>query len=650
SKTSTGVALATSMDSAQLSALGAAAASISADGITGTLAIYVPASNLDALLGKTAVAATVNVNAASFTDADKGILSTNIAKVDSITSLALASSEDATEIGNLLSKVAAASATVNASSMTDAQLTALDSSIAKVLSISSLSLTNAQSLGEITRLLGKATGALVDATSMNADKLKVLAAGASNIAASGITGVMALSSLETDAELTALLAKYSGSTATADISGMNSAQYGAITANRSAFSSVTGGYNYYPDNDIDGFGSAAATPVYAPTAVLSGLSHATENHTDCNDASATVYPGAVEICSTNTVDNDCDGNASEIDDNASDKVLYGTNVDGDGASLATGALFCPGTSNPGFLYPVSATVDCNDNDATVMIPLPYFVDVDLDGFGSTTATTKCSSVITPGFSLSSTDCNDADATVNAPQPYFVDGDHDGVGSTTATTKCSSVITVGFSLSSTDCNDADSTVSAPQPYFTDGDHDGVGAAPTTNCSSVVVVGFSATGTDCNDNDATVTAPQPYFVDGDHDGVGSTTATTKCSSVITVGFSLSSTDCNDADATVSVPQAYFVDADLDGVGSTTATTKCSSVITAGFSLSSTDCNDADATVNAPQPYFVDADLDGFGSTTATTKCSSVITPGFSLSNTDCNDAVASSNPGAAETCNG
>ena len=59
-----------------------------------------------------------------------------------------------------------------------------------------------------------------------------------------------------------------------------------------------------------------------------------------------------------------------------------------------------------------------------------------------------------------TDCNDGDSSVNTPQPYFVDGDLDGVGSATPTTKCSSVITAGFALSSTDCNDADVTVSAP----------------------------------------------------------------------------------------------------------------------------------------------------------------------------------------------
>ena len=114
SKATGAVAVATSMDASQLSQVGAGASNILADGVTGTLAITSAVTSLDALLGKTALAATVNVNGASFDAAGKTALSSNIAKVDAITNLALASSEDATEIGNLLSKVAAASATVNA--------------------------------------------------------------------------------------------------------------------------------------------------------------------------------------------------------------------------------------------------------------------------------------------------------------------------------------------------------------------------------------------------------------------------------------------------------------------------------------------------------------------------------------------------------
>jgi hypothetical protein len=62
---------------------------------------------------------------------------------------------------------------------------------------------------------------------------------------------------------------------------------------------------YFRDNDGDGFGdpNAAVESFYwLPGYVL--------NNTDCNDAFATVYPGAQDIC-TDALDNDCDGLVNE---------------------------------------------------------------------------------------------------------------------------------------------------------------------------------------------------------------------------------------------------------------------------------------------------------------------------------------------------
>ncbi|MFM7050943.1 MAG: lamin tail domain-containing protein, partial [Planctomycetota bacterium] len=84
---------------------------------------------------------------------------------------------------------------------------------------------------------------------------------------------------------------------------------------------------------------------------------------DCNDSSAAVYTGAPELCSTSSVDNDCDGDATEIDAAASDKVLFYTDADGDAFTLSTGANFCPGTTNAGYRATQSAQVDCNDGSA-----------------------------------------------------------------------------------------------------------------------------------------------------------------------------------------------------------------------------------------------------------------------------------------------
>ncbi|NDG64249.1 MAG: hypothetical protein EBY29_12420, partial [Planctomycetes bacterium] len=166
SKTTGATAIATSMIPAQLSALGGSASKIAASGITGTLAVNVDVTSLDALLGK-AADATTNVNAASFDAAGKDALSNNITKMIAITNLALASTESSGQITSLL--MFATNATANAASMDAAQLTALSVNIYNVASISNLSLTSAQTAGVITNLLGKATAsdALVDATGMS---------------------------------------------------------------------------------------------------------------------------------------------------------------------------------------------------------------------------------------------------------------------------------------------------------------------------------------------------------------------------------------------------------------------------------------------------------------------------------------------------
>ncbi|NBQ13422.1 MAG: hypothetical protein EBU31_02140, partial [Proteobacteria bacterium] len=78
-----------------------------------------------------------------------------------------------------------------------------------------------------------------------------------------------------------------------------------------------------------------------------------------------MYPGAAELCADATVDNNCNGNATEVDANASDKVTFYTDADGDTYTLATGAKFCSGTTNTGYRATVSSPVDCDDTKAAV---------------------------------------------------------------------------------------------------------------------------------------------------------------------------------------------------------------------------------------------------------------------------------------------
>ena len=102
---------------------------------------------------------------------------------------------------------------------------------------------------------------------------------------------------------------------------------------------------YYADADGDGFGDASV--VRMGCAPLAGF---VTNDDDCNDDCAACFPGNPEVC---------DGNDNNCADGVDEGVL---------------------TS--------------------------FFVDADMDGFGSSNTAMACS--LAPGLSTTSTDCNDSD--------------------------------------------------------------------------------------------------------------------------------------------------------------------------------------------------------------------------------------------------
>ncbi len=99
---------------------------------------------------------------------------------------------------------------------------------------------------------------------------------------------------------------------------------------------------WYPDLDGDGFGEASA--------VVSTCDGPPEGHVaapgDCDDANASVYPDAREVC--DGVDNDCDGNVldGELSDFDADGFPSCSDCDEDDATVYPGAVeVCDGVDH-----------------------------------------------------------------------------------------------------------------------------------------------------------------------------------------------------------------------------------------------------------------------------------------------------------------
>jgi hypothetical protein len=360
---------------------------------------------------------------------------------------------------------------------------------------------------------------------------------------------------------------------------------------------------YFRDEDNDSF-TLSTGAFFCPGTNNPGFRPQPSSPFDCNDTSAAIYPGAPELCATAGVDNDCDTDASEIDANASDRVPYFRDQDNDTFTLSTGALFCPGTNNPGFRPQPSLLFDCNDASAAVYPGAPETcatvgTDNDCDG-----------------------DTGEVDANAADRVPYFRDQDNDTFTLSTGALFCPGTSNPGFRSQASSPLDCDDTTAAVYP-----------GAPEL-CANV------GTDNDCDgsltDIDANATDRVAYFTDADNDTFTLSTGALFCPGTSNPGFRpqpSSPFDCDDTSAAV-YPGAPELCADIG---------------------TDNDCDSSPTDVDANAPdlvqYFRDADGDTFTLSTGALFCPGTINSGFMAQESpqlDCDDASTAVYPGAPELC--
>ena len=418
---------------------------------------------------------------------------------------------DHVQIGS--SFVGGALVTIDATGMTPTQLGAVAADIAAVTTVENITLTSASSASIITALVSKtpAGEAIIDATGMNPAQL---AAGVSGSTAVTVIGVVVINAGLTAAQINEITASL-GSAASTDVqydtTGMDSAQQAAVTASVAVISSSycntadidVDGYfadacyvsavdcgdssasiypnavencandgvdndcdgdatsdaeaidslNYYVDSDGDGFGAGSIVKSCTANAGYS------VNSTDCNNSSASVYPGAPELCSNLAVDNNCNGSTAESE--ASDRNTYYADTDADGAGdPASTTLACTVPAG----YSVNSTDGCPSNGA-LTAPITYYADTDGDGAGNAGSPAAFCSLTAPvGYASGATDGCPNDSAKVAPGTCgcgVADADSDGDGTLNCLDGCpndalkTSAGTCGCGVADTD-SDGDGT--------------------------------------------------------------------------------------------------------------------------------------------------------------------------------------------------
>ena len=121
------------------------------------------------------------------------------------------------------------------------------------------------------------------------------------------------------------------------------------------------------------------------------------------------------------------------------------------------------------VYSVTATnvaTGCTSPASTTTVvvntPTLWYADADLDGFGNL-AITQLACAQPVGYVANSTDCDDTNIAIYQLATFFVDADLDTYGSTATASVCSGLATpVGYSLTNDDCDDTNALLNPTNP--------------------------------------------------------------------------------------------------------------------------------------------------------------------------------------------
>ena len=345
----------------------------------------------------------------------------------------------------------------------------------------------------------------------------------------------------------------------------------------------------YVDADNDGYANGNATTISTSNTNCTDRGEATNSQlrTDCDDSSATIYPGATEYCDGH--DDDCDGSIDE--DDAADATTWYADTDndtyGDNTSTKT-------QCNQPSGY-VTNNTDCDDSDGDTNPGADEYCDGHDD---------DCDK---------SVDENDAvDATT-----WYRDADNDGYG-TSSTTKTQCNQPSGYVTDSSDCLDTNGSVNP---------------AATEVCDSANTDEDCDGGADDNDPNGTPSSgTTSYYIDGDSDGYGdeNASATAYCDDPAN-GMVSNNDDCDDSDGAINpdgteICDSFGDDEDCDG---------------------GANDSDPEGPVSGGSFYYVDSDSDGYGDENGTPlRVCSTAPSNYVADDTDCNDSNSAISPGAEE----